>query len=85
MDGVQAEMLQRITRVETTVDNMNEKLDNAIAINETAVKALASARSAHLRLDRIEEGQRWLWRTLATSVITIVVGAIIFVIKMGGA
>ncbi|MDR9852871.1 hypothetical protein RJP21_04540 [Paenibacillus sp. VCA1] len=39
MDGVQTEMLQRMTRVETKVDNMDEKLDRAIAANETAVEA----------------------------------------------
>ncbi|WP_257791984.1 hypothetical protein [Paenibacillus lutimineralis] len=37
MDAVQAEMLQRITRVETKVDGMDERLDRAIAANETAV------------------------------------------------
>jgi hypothetical protein len=58
-------MLQRITRVETKVDNMDEKLDRAINANETAVEALASARSAHHRLDKIEDGQKWLWRTFA--------------------
>ena len=57
MDGVQTEMLQRITRVETKVDNMDEKLDRAIQANETAVEALQSAKSAHHRLDKIEDNQ----------------------------
>ncbi|GAC41413.1 hypothetical protein PPOP_0763 [Paenibacillus popilliae ATCC 14706] len=64
MDGVQTEMLQRITRVETKVDNMDEKLDRAILANETATAALHSAESAHDRLDRIEDNQKWLWRTM---------------------
>lgn len=77
MDGVQAEMLQRITRVETTVDNMNEKLDRAISANETAVKALSSAKSAHERLNRIEDGQKWLWRTFAGAFILAIAAFII--------
>ncbi|WP_282600288.1 hypothetical protein [Paenibacillus dendritiformis] len=43
MDGVQTEMLQRMTRVETKVDNMDEKLDRAILASETAVEALQAA------------------------------------------
>lgn len=45
-------MLQRITRVETKVDNMDEKLDRAILADETVVEALQSANSAHHRLDK---------------------------------
>ncbi|MGG3307312.1 hemolysin XhlA family protein [Paenibacillus lautus] len=77
MDGVQSEMLQRITRVETKVDNMDEKLDRAINANETAVEALASARSAHHRLDKIEDGQKWLWRTIAGAFVLAIAAFII--------
>ncbi|PAD73924.1 hemolysin XhlA family protein [Paenibacillus campinasensis] len=69
MDGVQSEMLQRITRVETKVVSMDEKLDRAIRANETAVEALQSAKSAHHRLDKIEDAQKWLWRTFAGAFI----------------
>ncbi|GIO36868.1 MULTISPECIES: hemolysin XhlA family protein [Paenibacillus] len=57
MDAVQAEMLQRITKVETTVDNMDEKLDNALNGRELAIEALASAKSAHLRLNEIQQAK----------------------------
>ncbi|MFU1796958.1 hemolysin XhlA family protein [Paenibacillus azoreducens] len=77
MDEVQAETLQRITRVETTVVNMNEKLDRAIAANETAVEALSSAKSAHHRLDKIEDNQKWLWRTFAGAILVAIAGFII--------
>ncbi|BFH59462.1 hemolysin XhlA family protein [Paenibacillus azoreducens] len=77
MDGVQTEMLQRITRVETKVDNMDEKLDRAIAANETAVEALQSAKSAHHRLDKIEDNQKWLWRTFAGAILLAIAGFII--------
>ncbi|MNP54420.1 hemolysin XhlA [compost metagenome] len=77
MDGVQTEVLQRITRVETKVDNMDEKLDRAIAANETAVEALSSAKSAHHRLDKIEDNQKWLWRTIAGAFILAIAAFII--------
>lgn len=74
---MQAETLQRITRVETKVDSMDEKLDRAISANETAVAALASAKSAHHRLDKIEDGQKWLWRTFAGAFILAVAAFVI--------
>lgn len=77
MDVVQTEMLQRITRVETKVDNMDEKLDRAIQANETAVEALQSAKSAHHRLDKIEDNQKWLWRTFAGAFILAIAAFII--------
>ncbi|URJ42217.1 hemolysin XhlA family protein [Paenibacillus polymyxa] len=84
MDGVQTEMLQRMTRVETKVDNMDEKLDRAITANETAVEALQSAKSAHHRLDKIEDGQKWLWRTISGTIITAVIAALFALLKTTG-
>ena len=77
MDTVQAETLQRITRVETKVDNMDEKLDRALNVSETAVKALASADSAHKRINRIENNQTWLWRTFAGAFVVAIAAFII--------
>lgn len=80
MDGVQAEMLQRITRVETEVVSMNEKLDRALHVNETAVNALHTANLANARLDKIEDAQKWLWRTFAGA---FVLAAAAFIISGG--
>lgn len=77
VDKVQSEMLQRITRVETEVVSMNEKLDRALNVNETAVKALSSASSAHKRLDKIEDAQKWLWRTFAGAFVLAIAAFII--------
>lgn len=77
MHLIENEVLQRITRVETKVDEMDSKLDRAIRANETAVEALASAKSAHHRLDKIEDNQKWLWRTLAGAVLVAAAGFII--------
>lgn len=39
---------------------MDEKLGRAINANETSAEALASARSAHHRLNKIEDGKNGL-------------------------
>ncbi|MEK3787542.1 hemolysin XhlA family protein [Paenibacillus sp. FSL K6-1230] len=84
MQDPQVETLQRITRVETKIDNIEEKLDSAINVRDVATAAAQSAKSAHHRLDRIEEAHKWLWRTVAGALIPIVIGAIVTVIKLGG-
>lgn len=33
------------------------------------------------RVKKIEDNQSWLWKTVAASVITVVVGAIVFAVK----
>lgn len=77
VQGIENEVLQRITRVETKVDEMDEKLDRAIRANETAVEALQVGKSAHHRLDRIEDNQKWLWRTFAGAILLAIAGFII--------
>lgn len=77
MQGIEAEMLQRMARVETKVDGMDEKLDRAITANETAVEALSSARSVHTRIDKIENSLTWLWRTFAGASILAIAAFII--------
>ncbi|RJX40855.1 hypothetical protein D3P09_02195 [Paenibacillus pinisoli] len=77
MPDMQNEMLQRMTRVETKVDGMDGKLDRAITANEMAVEARASASSAHKRIDKIEDNQKWIWRTMVGAVLVAVVAFII--------
>lgn len=73
----QVETLQRLTRVETKIDSIEEKLDSVINTREVAVEALQSTKSAHRRLDRIEDNQKWLWRTFAGAFILAITAFII--------
>lgn len=73
MDSVQAETLQRITRVETTVVNMDEKIDRAISANETATEALEKAKSAHKRLDKIDKIIFWLGTTVVGTILLAII------------
>ncbi|MGF7049174.1 chaperonin cofactor prefoldin [Paenibacillus sp. DS2015] len=70
------EILQRLTRVET-------KLDAQLYAKDIAKEALQSTKSAHRRLDEIEDNQKWLWRTIGGAAIAIVMATIITAIKMG--
>ncbi|BFH12345.1 hypothetical protein J6TS7_66550 [Paenibacillus dendritiformis] len=82
MGDPQVETLQRLTRVETKIDGIEGKLDDAINGRDMAIEALQSARSAHHRLNKIEDNQKWLWRTVSGSVIGIVIAAIVAAIKL---
>lgn len=79
MPDPQLETLQRVTRVETKVDNIEEKLDSAINARELAVEAISSAKSAHDRIDKIDKTIFWL----VTTVIGAVILAIIKVVMEG--
>ncbi len=80
MQDMQTEVVQRLTRVETKLEDLNSKLDRAIQVNDTAVAALESSKSAHHRLNKIEDNQKWLWRTIAGAFI---LAAVAFVISGG--
>lgn len=38
--------------------------------------------SLESRVKKIEDNQSWLWKTVAGAIITVVVGAIVFAVKM---
>jgi hypothetical protein len=38
--------------------------------------------SLESRVKKIEDNQSWLWKTVAGAIITVVVGAIVFTVKM---
>lgn len=39
-------------------------------------------KSQNDRIKKLEDNQQWLWRTVAGSIISIVIGAIVFAIKL---
>jgi len=70
----QQEILQRLTRVET-------KLDMMVSAKDIASEAQQLGKSAHKRLDSLEDHQKWLWRTVASALI---VGLINLLFKLKG-
>lgn len=64
---IQAEILQRLARVET-------KLDMQLNAKDIAVEALQSAKAAQHRIDELADTQAWLWRTVIAALIAGAVG-----------
>lgn len=57
---------------------LQERLEKENLKNDLLAKDI---QSQDARIKKLEDNQQWIWRTLAASVITIIVGAIVFVIK----
>ena len=64
-----------IVEIKTILQEKNEKenLKNNLLEKDIAAQ--------EQRIKKLEDNQQWLWRTIAASVITIVIGAIVFVVK----
>ncbi|MED1304107.1 hemolysin XhlA family protein [Bacillus pacificus] len=68
------ELLVGLTRVETKIDGLGN-------VRELAIEAQQSAKSAHMRIDRLDKLVFWLGTTVVGAVI---VGAITALFKFAG-
>jgi len=80
----QIEVLERLTAIETTLKQMDYKSieDKADRLNEKVIELENKVKNNDGRLNKIEDNNRWLWRSVAVSILGVVVGAIVAVIKM---
>jgi len=62
---------KNINDLTNSVQRLVEKLENS---SDIAREALDKSKSAHHRLDSIEEGQKWLWRTIVGAIIVGLLG-----------
>ncbi|MFD5020255.1 hemolysin XhlA family protein [Paenibacillus sp. NPDC058367] len=74
----------QLARIEKTLEAVPALASTIEATRDLAREAIQSTKSAHHRLDRIEDAQRWLWRTVGGAIITVIIGAIVVAIRMGG-
>ncbi|MDF9845163.1 hypothetical protein M2105_004828 [Paenibacillus sp. PastF-1] len=74
----------QLARIEKTLEVVPALTSTVESARDMARDAAQSAKAAHHRLDRIEDNQRWLWRTFAASAITVVTGVIVAAIKLTG-
>ena len=72
--GIWFEVLQRLTKIETNTEGLNE-------ISGIARNALAKSEENSKDIDEIKETQKWTWRTIAGIGITFVVYFITKVIE----
>ena len=80
----QIEVLERLTAIETTLKQQDYKAINEkiSSLDKQVVEINNKTNNNGTRLDKIEDNTKWLWRTIAGSIITVVIGAIIAIIKM---
>ena len=71
-DDSTREILVAIAEVQRDIQHMSKQIDKVPEIAETLVKTTESSKSAHLRIDRIEDNQRWAWRSIGGIVIAFV-------------
>ena len=64
------EVLERIVRIETKIDNYNN-------VKGTAYEALNLAKSNREKIEKIESNTTWLWRTVGAALIVAFIGAFI--------
>ncbi|GBG09526.1 hypothetical protein PAT3040_04176 [Paenibacillus agaridevorans] len=57
--------------------SVNKLVDKLDASDDVAKDADQRARSAHKRLDKMEDNQRWLWRTISGTVIAAIVAFVL--------
>jgi thymidine phosphorylase len=78
MSRMLSDIRERVVRVETKIDSMTDVRATAEEAKATAQEALQSSKSAHHRLDEVADNQKWLWRTIAGSLITGAIAALYF-------
>lgn len=62
--------------IDKKIDVIDTKIVTADKIDDLKLTPLEK------RVETLEESKKWLWRTVGASIITIVVGAIVFVLQM---
>ncbi|ASA21941.1 hemolysin XhlA family protein [Paenibacillus donghaensis] len=77
MPDPQLETVQRLTRLETKIDSIEDKLDAMLDAKETANKALDSTKSAHLRIDRLDKLVNWVGTTIIGAVLLAIISLVI--------
>ncbi len=81
------ELYEILTALRIEVGKITEKLDalkqvssKVEAVEKNAIEALASVKSAHHRIERIERAMYWLATTVIGALITAI---IVFIVKGG--
>lgn len=71
----EVEVLERLAKIESKIDDYKTFKDKT----ETA---FATSKQNTKELEELKDKLKWITRTIAGAIITVVIGAIVFVIKM---
>ena len=72
------EIRERLVRVEVKIDNHNGIRERVDAVEDKAIENEARGKSNCHRIDKLEENNTWLWRTIVGSIVTASVAALAF-------
>jgi tetrahydromethanopterin S-methyltransferase subunit G len=74
----------RLIVIETKMDMINGLNDKVEKVDKVAAESLQSTRSAHKRLDKLDEHITWLWRTVVAGIIASGFTLAVYFLKNGG-
>ena len=66
---------ERIVRVETKLDNHNGLRERVDVVEDRAIENESRGKSNSHRIDKLEENNTWLWRTIVGAIIGVSVAA----------
>lgn len=72
--GFELEVLQRLTKIETMLEDFK-------GVETKSIEAYNLSMSNKQRLDKIEDNNKWLFRTSVGAIITGLIGIILSLIK----
>lgn len=85
------ELRDLLTQVRLDIATMSGKLDKINDmdkelkdVDQRSTEALQSTKAAHKRLDKMEDGQTWLWRTVVGAAAVGVVNLVLRIFSGGG-
>jgi hypothetical protein len=70
------EIRERLVRVEVKLDNHNGIRERVDSVEDRAIENDAMGKSNCKRIDKLEENNTWLWRTIVGAIIVAAVGAL---------
>lgn len=85
MEKFEREVLDRLTRLEAKIDlqdykGLSEKVDKQ---HDTQLQDEVTIEDHEKRINKIEETQSWMWKTIIGAFITGAVGIVFILMKMG--
>ncbi len=76
LEGEMVDSKKLLNTIDKKIDVINEKITNTDEIDNLKLKGLEK------RVNEIEEGQKWLRRTIAVELIGIAIAVVAYVVKV---
>lgn len=70
------EIRERLVRVETKLDYHNGIRERVDAVEDKAIENESRSKSNCHRIDKLEENNTWLWRTIVGAIIAAAITAV---------